>query len=288
MLSGEFSLLVPFPQVLSVMDVNYMIYPDKWDWLWRLYSRLSLKMASVFKVGRLITISEYSKYNLIKYFKFPPDKISVIYPGISSPKDNGKVKEGLGTYVLYVGAIEPHKNLALLVRAFSQLLSNSKFMELNLVILGKHSRGVKQLKYLVNQLMIKQKVIFTGVVDDDGLGEYYRNASLFVFPSLIEGFGFPPLEAMIRGIPVVASDIPCHREVLGDSVVYFDPFDVSSLKDAITSVLSNASLRQSLILRGIERAKEYTWERCAKMTAEVYRQLARESLFVEPASNLGS
>jgi len=285
MLSGEFSPLSPRPQIVSVMDVNFMIYPKKWDRVWRTYARFNFKVSLALKVIKVITISNYSKRALINYFQMQDENISVISPGINNPENagNSDYHERIRPYLLYVGAIEPHKNLTVLIKAFALFNSDSKYSHYNLVFVGSSSRGEKEISALINELNICHKVIFTGLVEESILEAFYNNCSLFVFPSLIEGFGFPPLEAMIRYIPVVASDIPCHREVLGDGVVYFDPLDVSSLKDAITSVLSNYSLRQSLILRGIERAKKYSWVRCAKMTTEVYRQIARETHFVEHA-----
>lgn len=274
MLSGEYSILLGLPQIVSIMDVNFMVFPNKWDALWSLYIRLNLKMAFALNVEHLITISEYSKINLIKYFGYSKNKIKVVYPGITKLNSKEIKKEINYPYILYVGAIEPHKNIMLLVKAFSILCVNPKYECLRLVIIGRESRGTKELKEFVGRLAIKEKVIFTGAVDDICLDKYYSGASLFAFPSLIEGFGFPSLEAMIRGIPVVASDIPCHREILGNGAIYFDPMDSNSLSNAMNSILSNDHLRNKMVIMGIDKASEYSWVKCAEETIGIYRQIA--------------
>lgn len=279
--SGYFSVLAPCPQILSIMDVNYMVYPQHFDYWWREYSKMLLKISAFLNSGIIITISDYSKEMIVKYFNISSKRIIVISPGISANIKSYNFTEkckSLQPFILFVGALEPHKNIPFLIESFSQLINKYGMTDIHLLIVGKYSRGTRDILSKIDQLNVNKYTSLFGSVSENELEEIYLNASLFVFPSLVEGFGFPTLEAMIRGIPVVASDIPCNREVLGDSAIYFNPTDVSSLCEAIISVLNNDVLVKEMVSRGKKKAQIYSWERCAAMTVSVYRKVFELSL----------
>ncbi|MFC1608547.1 glycosyltransferase family 4 protein, partial [Patescibacteria group bacterium] len=173
-------------------------------------------------------------------------------------------------YALYVGNAYPHKNLERLIRVFSRIeKGNSK---LNLVLVGKEDFFYKKLKALVRDLDAKN-IIFTGFVDDGDLNIAYRNSKMYVFPSLYEGFGLPPLEAMNRGIPVACSDHECMQEILGGSAYYFDGEDEKSMMNAILNLDNGKDLRSNLIKKGVRQSGKYDWGRMAEETKTIYEKV---------------
>jgi len=165
-------------------------------------------------------------------------------------------------YLLYVGNAYPHKNLENLILAFRKIKQDN--FDLQLVLVGGDDYFYKKLKKNNND------VIFTGFIKDEDLNVLYNNAALYVFPSLYEGFGLPPLEAMKRGVPVASSNATCLPEVLGDAAIYFNPLDVDDMAEKIKKALLDEGLRKNLIQKGFEQIKKYSWQKMARETLEVY------------------
>jgi len=177
-------------------------------------------------------------------------------------------------YLLYVGNAYPHKNLERLILAFKKLIKEG--LDYQLVLVGGEDYFYKKLKKHLNHFnqaersTINQKIIFPGFVSDKELGELYKSASLYIFPSLSEGFGLPPLEAMARGVPVVSSNATCLPEILGDAVIYFDPLDINDMAKQIKKALLGENLRKKLIKKGLEQIKKYSWKKMARETLAFY------------------
>ena len=178
-------------------------------------------------------------------------------------------------FIMYVGRPMPHKNLERLVEAFA-LLKETHF-NLNLVLAGKLDTNYRKLQKLVDEKGIKG-VFFTDFVTEGELRWLYEHAKAYVFPSLSEGFGLPPLEAMQHGCPVVSSTATCLPEVLKDAAHYFDPLDVSDMAAKINDVLADPALAQKLIVKGSLLVKDYSWERMARETLDIYKSLLGERL----------
>ncbi len=177
-------------------------------------------------------------------------------------------------FVLYVGNIKPHKNLVRLIEAFDEL-RRTGFEELKLLIIGDEISKLPALRRAVHGHKLHKHVRFLGYVSDDTLRVLYRLASVFVFPSLYEGFGLPPLEAMASGTPVVTSNLSSLPEVTGDAAVLVDPYDVASIVDGMRRVLTDPALAADLRRRGPERAREFSWARSVAKTRPVYEQVGR-------------
>jgi glycosyltransferase involved in cell wall biosynthesis len=173
-------------------------------------------------------------------------------------------------FILYEGNIEPRKNLIRLFRAFAQLDVPHK-----LVIVGAKGWKYQPIFDEVRRLGIGKDILFTGFVDDVDLPSVYAMADAFVFPSLYEGFGLPPLEAMAAGCPVVCSGTTSLPEVVGNAAILINPYDVQEIATAMKEVLSNARLRDDMICAGKKRAKQFSWDKAAKQTLEVYEEVAR-------------
>jgi glycosyltransferase involved in cell wall biosynthesis len=173
-------------------------------------------------------------------------------------------------FILYIGRFQMRKNLERLLEAYS-LLRNRFGPELKLVLAGKDMWHQQRIVEKIQTLGIEKDVICPGYVSDRILETLYRKARVFAFPSIHEGFGIPPLEAMARGVPVMACDRSAMPEILGDAAVYADPYDVGEMTRALEQLLSDEELRQRMIQRGKERVKRYSWQTAAHETLDVYR-----------------
>jgi glycosyltransferase involved in cell wall biosynthesis len=174
-------------------------------------------------------------------------------------------------YVLFVGTLEPRKNIALLLEAFSRLLAERPQDDIQLVVAGGKGWGDGRLIATMEALNIRRRVIFTGFVEDDDLPDLYRGAQMFVYPSLYEGFGLPVLEAMACGTPVITSNRSSLPAVAGDAALLIDPTRPDDLAAAMSAIMSNGALHEELRWKGLARAKEFTWEAVAHKTMDVYR-----------------
>jgi glycosyltransferase involved in cell wall biosynthesis len=212
--------------------------------------------------------------NQIKKLNINKNNIDVIYE--SADKINQKPSELTNLknkiYILYVGRVQPHKNIYGLIKAFDLLKKSNP--NLKLVITGKHGQEYKR---LINALAptTKANIVFTGFVDEQTLRWLYENAEAYVFPSLSEGFGLPGLEAMAHGCPVVSSNATCLPEVYGNGALYFDPTNVDDMANKIRRVLSDKKLRAELTKKGYAQVKKYSWEKMAKQTLNVYKSVLR-------------
>jgi glycosyltransferase involved in cell wall biosynthesis len=231
-------------------------------------------------VNAVITVSQASKADIVRHLGVPADKVHVTYEGAghsytrASVEQVSKVRAQYGLpdgYVLFVGSVEERKNLGRLLQACARLWAAGERRPL--LIVGARRGKYSKILQTVRDLNLESRVHFTGHVPDADLPALYSGADLFVFPSLYEGFGLPPLEAMACGTPVVCSNNSSLPEVVGDAALTVDPYDVDALADAMRRVLANADLAEDLRRRGLERAAAFAWERTARETVEVYREV---------------
>lgn len=233
-----------------------------------IWGRLCAKFAT-----KIITVSLFSKEELLKILHINNRKVNVVYNSIDeiffcpvSREVINKMKKNYGIkneFILWIGVMKLSKNLPHLIEAYVMLPAEVKD-KYNLVIGGKKNKYFKELEALVKELGLENKVLFPGFIADKDLPALYREASLFVFPSLYEGFGIPPLEAMACGTPVVASNTTSLPEVLGDAAILVNPLDTQKLAQGIANVLTDGNLREKLIQGGIKRSQNFSTERCAK------------------------
>ncbi|MFH1598100.1 MAG: glycosyltransferase family 1 protein [Patescibacteria group bacterium] len=234
--------------------------------------RLAVKRAQ-----RIITVSQYSKQQIIKHFKIDSDKIVVTYEACDSKKKSDNPDPVLAKYkisrpyLLYVGNVYPHKNIERLLKAFAQI-SKERF-DLKLVLVGKEDYFYKRIKGVVDDLDLLTKVIFTGFVIDADLAAIYQESSAYIFPSIEEGFGLPPLEAMSYGVPVVSSNSSCLPEVLGQAAHYFDPLSIEQIISSVNKVLDDSNLRDRLVQSGLGRIQGFSWSKLAEETLKIYQSV---------------
>jgi len=264
---------------LTIFDVNFLAMRKFTLWSGRWHFAPKMKDYAK-RSHHIITVSENSKSEIIKYLNVSEEKISVIYGGYadifkleSDDRLSSDVKRKYnitGNYLLYVGTLEPRKNLLGLIRAYAQSRAKDDFI---LVLAGGKGWQYENIFKLVRELKLENRIIFTGYVPENDLPGLYQGATLFVYPSFYEGFGLPPLEAMACGLPVIVSHTTSLPEVVGDAGVYVDPNDVEQISFSIDTVLSDSELRQTLIQRGLERAKLFSWEKAAKETLKLYQKV---------------
>jgi glycosyltransferase involved in cell wall biosynthesis len=274
--------LVPCRSVVTIHDCIHLRFPQYLpNRMAYAYARTFL-WAATHQADRIITVSEASKRDILEYFHVPPERIEVIYNGIDErfwtppPEDAiERVRERYqltDPFILYTGNIKPHKNLERLIDAFHQLRREG-LDQVKLLIIGDEISKYATLRRAVHRHKLHKHVRFHGFVPDDTLAVLYRLAAAFVFPSLYEGFGLPPLEAMASGTPVVTSNVSSLPEVVGDAALLIDPHDVDAIAGAIRMVLTDAALRDDLRARGFRRAREFSWERSVARVRSIYAEV---------------
>jgi len=234
---------------------------------------------AVRRADQIVADSENTKRDLIELLDVPGDRISVVYPGveprfrpISDEEQLQAVRRRYNLpprFVLGLGTLQPRKNYVELIHAFAEL----NLPNLWLVIVGKAGWMYEDIEAAISRLDLARRVILLGYVDDTDLPALYNLADVFAFPSLYEGFGIPPLEAMACGVPVVMADNSALPETAGDAALLVDASDRHALACALSDALSNPRLRQELTHKGVERARHFTWEAAAQSLLATYRQL---------------
>jgi glycosyltransferase involved in cell wall biosynthesis len=274
--------LTPTRSVVTIHDAIHLMFPEyRSHRLGHAYAHTALWIAA-HKSDRIFTVSEQSKRDILRFFKVPPDKIVVTPNAIDerfsvAPSEEQVVQtreryQLSHAYLLYVGNIKPHKNLERLIEAFHLVRVQGR-PELELIIIGDEISKLQSLRRAVHKYQLHRFVRFLGFVPDKTLAVLYRLASVFVFPSLYEGFGLPPLEAMASGTPVVTSNVSSLPEVVGDAAILVDPYHAEAIADGILQVLRSAHLRDDLRQRGFARVKAYSWLRSAQRVREVYGEV---------------
>lgn len=233
--------------------------------------------SAVKKARAIIAVSEFTKKDIIQQFRADKNRIKVTYEGVAAgfcplDRDDKKVvfKYNINKpYLLYVGNAYPHKNLGALIKVMAQI--NKAEQGLQLILVGKEDYFYNRLKDKVRQAGLSETVLFPGFVPDEDLGCLYRQAAAYVFPSLYEGFGLPPLEAMQHGCPVISSDRASMPEILGKAALYFDPESQDSMCGAIQAMRQDEDFRNRMIGKGFVQASKYNWNNCAQDTLRTYR-----------------
>jgi glycosyltransferase involved in cell wall biosynthesis len=274
--------LTPCKSVVTIHDCIHLRFPQYLpSRLGYAYARTSLWMAT-HRSSRIMTVSEASKRDILEYYKVPAEKIDVIYNGIDdrfcripAEEDVVRVRERYqleDPFILYAGNVKPHKNLKRLIEAFD-ILRQGDFENVKLVMIGDEISKYAVLRHAVHRHHLHKHVRFLGFVPHRTLAVLYRLAGVFVFPSLYEGFGLPPLEAMASGTPVIASNVSSLPEVVGDAAVLIDPLQPEAIADAIRRVLTDGPLRDGMRQRGLERARAFSWERSIARVREIYNEV---------------
>lgn len=278
-----FPFLAPLKSklIVTIHDVIGFVMPETFTWKMRLWLRVFASNA-VRVAHHIIAISQTTKNDFVRFTGCAPEKVSIIHNSIDDrfcPIDDVRERQRVqkkynlpDTFILYVGNIEPRKNLPVLGRAFS-LLPESIQRQYPLVIAGGLGWKTEPILESLKQYHQRGNIIFTGYIEDEDLPTLYNLASLFVYPSLYEGFGYPVLEAMACGIPVITSNRASLPEVAGDAAVVVDPYDTQGISRGMERALLDGKLRKELQRKGIERAAQFSWKRNAEETLELFSKV---------------
>lgn len=277
----------PISTVISIMDLAYLKYPEmftKKD----LYQLKNWTSYSVKNAKLVFTISQSSKNDIIRFYNIDSQKIKVIYPGIKSESEIMKNKLSFKevsekyniskNFILFVGTLQPRKNITKLIEALSLLLNKDGGIHLNnknlqLIIVGKKGWQYEEILSAPEKFGVTENVKFLDFVSNDELDILYKNALVFCLPSLYEGFGLPVLEAMQKGCPVITSNVSSLPEAGGSAALYFDPNNTNDIANKLEVVILNKKLRNEMIRQGYEHIKKFSWDKSAKETLKALEDL---------------
>ncbi len=275
---------LPCASVVTFHDMTFFLYPELHTRAKRLFFPLAIR-ASARQADALTAVSESTRQDAIRVLGISPEKITATQLGvdptfrpINDAAIKGKIAEKYDLperFILYVGLLEPRKNLPMLIRAYKRLIDGGE--NFKLVLVGRYGWMHEELLRQINNLDLEEMVHFTGYVSQEDLPLVYNLSSLFVYPTLYEGFGLPALEAMACGVPVITTDVSSLPEIVGEAGILVPVNNVEALYGAMIAVLGDEDLRRKMINKGIQRAAKFTWEQTAILTFQVYQQVMRTS-----------
>jgi glycosyltransferase involved in cell wall biosynthesis len=276
-------LFCPVPTVVSVHDVSFLEHPEYFKKSRAM--QLGITVArSVKRASRIITGSEFARDSIVRAYQLPPEKI-VVVPDAASPSFRSVNRDAAvrkvmsrfrfkGKYVLSVGDLQPRKNHIGLIKAFARLIKDQPQLKHDLVFAGKDTWFGNRVREAARESGVEDRIHFLGFVTDEDLLLLYNACECFVFPSFYEGFGIPVLEAMACGRAVICSNASSIPEVANGAALLFDPENSDEMVRALADVLRNSDLRARMERLGVQRAAQFTWQKTAEMTLNVYREVA--------------
>jgi glycosyltransferase involved in cell wall biosynthesis len=279
-------VLSPCPTIVTVFDLSFLLFPEAFKPANRLYLRLMARL-SVQRAARVITISSSTQRDVMAWLGAPAERVRTVYCGVDphfhplpmAEVDAFRRARGLPErFIFFLGTIEPRKNVLRLVDAFADLIALD-LKDLHLIVAGGRGWLSEPVFARVEELGLEDRVHFPGYVPEEEKRLWYNAATCFCFPSLYEGFGLPPLEAMACGVPVIASNVSSLPEVVGDAGITVSPEDRAALTGALHRLLVDPALRKELAARGLARARRFSWTEAARETADIYHQVWEEASY---------
>lgn len=265
------------PHIMTFHDLSFLHHPDFFSRKQRLWHALQSYKKQAEKAAHVIAVSEFTKSDIINFLKIPPEKISVIYSGISDIFKPTQINNSDFNFpfILYLGTIEPRKNIGSLVRAFNIIKQKPAHRDLRLVIAGSPGWLYDGVTKEANTSPHRDQIIFTGPVNSEVRVLLYNKCMVLAYPSFFEGFGFPPLEAQKCGAPVVASNRTSLPEILGESAILINPWKPDELAAALLEILENENAREKLRKMGLENSARFDWRNSAKQTLRILENAKR-------------
>ncbi|MDP3947805.1 MAG: glycosyltransferase family 1 protein [bacterium] len=270
------------PRVITFHDLSFLHYPELFGFRQRVWHWLQNYRAQALEADRIVAVSEFTKSDLINLLGIPEERIRVVYSGVSDifqPQKEEAVAEfrarhGLARpFLLYLGTIEPRKNLRAVIRAFNLLKEERAFADLELVLAGPRGWLYAEILGEAHDSPFKGNIRFFGQVRSEERPLLYAAAALFIYPSFFEGFGFPPLEAQACGTPAVVSNRTSLPEIFGDSVALVDPWRIEEIADAAHRLLADESARRATMEAGLKNAARFRWPRAAEKMRKIFAEL---------------
>jgi glycosyltransferase involved in cell wall biosynthesis len=269
-------------KIITVHDLSFLRYQEFFSCRKNFWHKTLGVKKALRAADRIVAVSENTKNDIIELSGVAAEKISVIYSGNNLTKREVseiekqeflQLKNISGKFILYLGTIEPRKNIIGLIQTFNQLKNKEKFKDLKLVLAGARGWKNRLLNREVNRSIFKNDIIFLGYISQKEKEILYSSGEAFIYPSYYEGFGFPPLEAMTYGLPVVCSNVSSLPEVVGEAALMINPFKPAEMAEALELILTDEKLRTDLINKGYERAKFFSWEETARQYLKLFKEL---------------
>ncbi len=256
-------------QIVTIHDLAFLRYPKWFSRKFYYFYRFLIPKIALNSL-KIVTVSEFSKKEMVSILNIPEEKVEVVYNAISEKfKHDPSVEKK--NYILAVSSLDPRKNLEKLILAFVRL----NLKDYKLVIVGSESKIFSSIK-IRNLIKENDNVELTGYVSDDKLVKLYQQAKLFVYPSFYEGFGLPPLEAMACGTPVIVSNVTSLPEVCGNAAYYVNPYDINDIARGIETVLKDEELQKELIHKGLKRVSLFSWKKSARRLIKIIEEIRNE------------
>jgi glycosyltransferase involved in cell wall biosynthesis len=276
------------PRLITFHDLSFLHHPDFFSARHMLWHRLQNFREQARTARRIVAVSEFTKADIVRLLEIPEERIRVVYPGIDAqfkriPKTDArllafKARHDLDApFILSLGTIEPRKNIPAAIRAFNQLKNSSRFHDLRLVIAGKPGWLYQKTLRERNRSPYRNDIILFGTVPAEERVLLYNLASVFVYPSFFEGFGFPPLEAQASGCPAVISDRTSLPETMGDSALLVDPWRIDALAEALRSAIEDTLTRGRLIEKGLANIRRFSWSDAAQKMIQLLEDAQADS-----------
>ena len=273
-------VLATVPSVVTIHDISPILFPQTFRRINRMYTKWAIRRSAK-HAAQLFTVSEHAKKEIVEHLGVEPTRVTVTYdacdvrfaPATEAELAAFRQRNGLPErYLFYLGTLEPRKNIPRLIDAYAQI---AKETGVPLLIGGGKGWLYEPILAQAERLHLGDQLRFVGYVPQAEQHLWYGAATAFVFPSLYEGFGMPPLEAMACGTPVIASNASCLPEIVGDAAVLVDPYDIDALADAMRRVLTDEGLRAEMRKNGIAQAAKFSWLETAQRTHAVYQAVSR-------------
>ncbi|MDP1688576.1 MAG: glycosyltransferase family 1 protein [bacterium] len=283
--SPHFNIIgTKLPHVVTFHDLSFLHHPDFFSTRHRVWHWLQGYRETARRAAQCIAVSEFTKSDLQDFLGIPSEKITVIYSGIHSSfrvlkkdsidllkfKETNKLNK---PFILYLGTLEPRKNIPALIRAFDLLKSNPSFKDFELVLAGRVGWLSKELLREARMARNVESIRFFGSPKSDERALLYNASEIFVYPSFFEGFGFQPLEAQACGVPVISSNRTSLPEILGESARLINPWSIEEIHESLVEIITNRNVRDKLVSAGLENIKRFSWESTAKKTIKTYNQV---------------
>ncbi len=265
------------PRILTIHDLSFIHHPHFFSLKHRLWHKIQSYKNQIKTASAIVTNSIYTKNDLINTLQVPPEKIHAIYPGINSSlkKTNLPRPKNLEfPYILYLGTIEPRKNIPLIIKAFNIIKQKKEFKNLRLVLAGKLGWLYEKIFQEIEKSRFKSDIILWGLVDPKEKNMLYNLAEAFVYPSFFEGFGFPPLEAQACGCPVIASNRTSLPEILEQSALMINPWKEKDLADKLEAILTDKNLKNKLITEGFKNVQRFNWKKTVCELLKLFSQFS--------------
>ena len=256
-------------KIVTIHDLSFERYPQFLSLKRKLWHKIINPKKFISAAHSIIAVSHNTKRDLIDLYRINPEKINVIHSGVSTNNVSDEKRQLPDKYILTVSTLEPRKNLEGLIAAFQELIKKDQFKDYYLLIAGPQGWKAEHLYHLAPD---NKQIKFLGFVSDAEKAQLYKNARVFVYPSFYEGFGFPPLEAIARGSPVIVSMNSSLPEILADAALYINPYNILEIANVLEKVLTNEDLRRQLIEAGQKQVQKFSWQKAAQETLQVFQQ----------------